>query len=128
MSKTDVGDIAKYDLNTKNLSNFYTNNNFPSYVIVDVRNQVIYWTALVDSDNSYELMKTYYNMTTKVVRRYLPPITGIAIAQSTKYLYVLSPTKSEVDKIDKETEELLETFNVQTFAKQIVVANGKYFA
>lgn len=125
LSNTDVGDIAKYDLKTKNLSDFSTNNNFPSHVIVDVRNQVIYWSALDDNTGSYELMKTYYNMTTKVVKTYNPPISGIVIAQSVKYLYVLHSTKSEIEKIDKKTEQLLETFNVQTSSQQITVANGK---
>lgn len=79
----------------------------------------------MDSDSNFELVKTYYNQTTKVVRRYQSPVSGIKIAQSDKYLYILVPSLSKIEKIDKKTEELLVTLGVESSAREVMVADGK---
>lgn len=112
-------------MNSENLTDFFSNNTFPDYLIVDSKNEVIYWTNFISADTNYEVMKTYYNKTTTVVRRYPSAISEIKIAQGEKYLYVLNPTLSQVDKIDKKTESLLATFNVQPATTEIMVADGK---
>ena len=104
-------------------SEFLLSGQFPQHVSVDGTEQVVYWTNFM-SEN-YEVQKTYYNQTTVPLKLYPGPISGINLAQGERYLYVLNPTAAELEVIDKETEEVVSTYNVKTGTTAVAVAEGK---
>ncbi len=91
---------------------------------MDESKQVVYWTNFISSSGNYEVKKTYYNQTTVQLKLYPGPITAIKLAQGEKYLYVLNPTPSELDVIDKESEEVVATYNVKPSTVSVAAADG----
>jgi hypothetical protein len=88
---------------------------------------VVYWTNFVSSTGSFELKKTYYNQTTVQLKEYGGSIAAIRLAQGERYLYVLSPTNAELDIIDKESEEVVETYNIRAATNAVGAAEGNFF-
>ena len=117
------GDIGQYNFTSAMASEFLPSGQFPQDVSVDGTEQVVYWTNFL-SEN-YEVQKTYYNQTTVPLKFYPGPISGINLAQGEKYLYVLNPTAAELEVIDKETEEVVSTYNVKAGTTAVAVAEGK---
>ena len=123
-SKSDNhGDIGQYNLTTA--SEFVPANGFPGDVSVDENNKVIYWTNFISGN--YELRKTYYNQSTVQLKLYTGSIAAIRLAQGERYLYVLNPTRSELDIIDKESEEVVVTYNVKAATNAVGAAECELF-
>ena len=97
---------------------------FPDDVSVDETKQVVYWTNFISPGVDIEVKKTYYNQTTVQLKLYSGPITAIRLAQGESNLYVLNPTRSELDVIDKESEEVVATYNVKPSTDSVAAADG----
>lgn len=104
-------------------SEFLPSGRFPQDVSVDGTEQVVYWTNVITED--YEVRKTYYNQITVQLKLYSGPISGINLAQGERYLYVLNPTNAELEVIDKETEEVVVTYDVKAGTTAVAAAEGK---
>jgi hypothetical protein len=118
------GDIGRYNLSTA--SEFVPAGGFPGDVSVDEAKEVVYWTNYISGSDTYEVMKTYYNQTTVQLTEYAGPIAAIKLAQGERYLYVLNPTSAELDIIDKESEEVLETYSIRAATSAVAAADGKF--
>ena len=92
---------------------------------MDETKQVVYWTNFISPSGDYEVKKTYYNQTTVQLKVYPGPIAAIKLAQGERYLYVLNPTRSELEVIDKESEEVVVTYNVKSATTAVGAAEGK---
>ena len=121
---TNHGTIGQYNFTTTSEFVPRASGDFPGDVSVDESKQVVYWTNFISSSGNYEVKKTYYNQTTVQLKLYPGPITAIKLAQGEKYLYVLNPTPSELDVIDKESEEVVATYNVKQSTVSVAAADG----
>ncbi|XP_028416061.1 pro-epidermal growth factor-like [Dendronephthya gigantea] len=122
-SKSDNnGDIAQYNLTSKTASQIHPKLGFPEDVSVDGRKQVVYWTNFVSNTAAYEIRKSYYNGTTVVLKSFPGSSTHLKLAQGERYLYVLNPSTSKLDVINKESEEVLVTYDVRSDTAAIAVA------
>ena len=120
---TNHGTIGQYNFTTASEFVPRASGDFPGEVSVDETKQVVYWTNFI-SPSGYEVKKTYYNQTTVQLKLYPGPITAIRLAQGDTYLYVLNPTRSELDVIDKESEEVVATYNVTPSTVSVAAADG----
>lgn len=121
----NYGDIGRYNFTSATASQFVPSGKFPGDISVDGREQVVYWTNYVSNNEDRELLKTYYNLTTAQVRVYPGPIASIRLAQGEKYVYVLNPSRSALEIIDKETERVVETYTVKDATNTVAAAPGK---
>jgi hypothetical protein len=95
---------------------------------VDDTEQVVYWTNYLTSSGNYAIEKTYYNKTTVRLKVFNGPISSIRLAQGERYLYVLNPTHSQLEVIDKETEDVVVTYDVKSGTNAVGAAEGKFSA
>ena len=123
-SDSNHGTIGQYNFTTASAFVPRPPDDFAKDVSVDETKQVVYWTNFISPGGDYEVKKTYYNQTTVQLKVYPGPIAGIKLAQGERYLYVLNPTRSELDVIDKESEEVVTTFNVMPSTVSIAAADG----
>lgn len=104
-------------------SEFLPSGQFPDDISVDGNEQVIYWTNFMNEN--YELKKTYYNQTTVDLKLYAGPIAAIRLAQGERYLYVLNPTNAMLEIIDKQTNVVVETYDVKAASTAVAAAKGE---
>ena len=94
---------------------------------MDDTEQVVYWTNFL-GQNNYAVEKTYYNKTTVRLKVFNGAISSIRLAQGERYLYVLNPALSQLEVIDKETEDVVVTYNVKSGTIAVGAAEGKFSA
>ena len=116
------GDIGQYNFTSGLASEFVSSGDFPQDVVVDETEKAVYWINYVS--NNYEVRKTYYNKTDILVKLYSGPTARIRLAAGERYLYVVKPTPSELDIIDKESGEVVETYSVKADTNEITAAQG----
>ena len=121
---TNHGTIGQYNFTTASEFVPRGSGDFPGDVSVDETKRVVYWTNFISSGGDYEVKKTYYNQATVQLKFYPGPLSAIRLAQGESYLYVLNPTRSELDVIDKESEEVVATYNVKPSTVSVVAAHG----
>jgi hypothetical protein len=95
---------------------------------VDDTEQVVYWTKDLTGSGNYAVEKTYYNKTTVRLKVFNGAISSIRLAQGERYLYVLNPALSQLEVIDKETEEVVVTYDVKSGTNAVGAAEGKFSA
>ena len=124
-SQAAAGDIAKYDLTTKNFTDVYSNNAIARYLIADTKNEVIYWSQKPGSGIIHYLLSTHYNGTTVINDTYISNYGNARFAQSERYLYLLNPTSSEIVKYQKKSFKIVATFTVHSNSTDITATDGK---
>ena len=94
---------------------------------VDYENQVIYWVNFIVSDSSYEVMETFYNGSTTILKRYPGPTSAVKTAIGEEDFYILDSTAGRIDRFKRMTGTFQQSFTVSDSPSEITVGEGEKF-
>ena len=103
----------------------YNNNRSPQYLSVDSKYEVIYWIDYIVANDSYSLMKTFFNGSTSQVNYYPGTTSSVKIAIGKDDFYVMDSTRGRIDRFDRSTVTLQNTFYLSDTANELTVVQGK---
>ncbi|CAB3976916.1 Aggrecan core [Paramuricea clavata] len=116
------GDIVRYFLDNGAQEVVYNNNRSPRFLSVDSEYEVIYWIDYIAANDSYFLMKTYFNGSISQVNYYYPCTTSsIKIAIGRDDFYVMDSTRGRIDRFDRRTVSLQNTFYLGDTAEEFTI-------
>ena len=120
----DNGDIVRYFLDKGTQEVVYHNDRSPQYLSVDSKYEVIYWIDYIVANDSYSLMKTYFNGSTSQVNYYPGTTSSVKIAIGKDDFYVMDSTRGRIDKFDRSTVSLENTFYLSDTANEFTIVQG----
>ncbi|CAB3983193.1 partial [Paramuricea clavata] len=115
------GDIVRYFLDNGTQEVVYNNNRSPQVLSVDSEYEVIYWIDYIAANDSYSLMKTYFNGSTSQVNYYPGTTSSVTIAIGKDDFYVMDSTRGRIDRFDRSTVSLQNTFYLSDTANELTV-------
>ncbi|CAB3976626.1 pro-epidermal growth factor [Paramuricea clavata] len=115
------GDIVRYFLDNGTQEIVYNNNRSPQILSVDSEYEVIYWIDYIAENDSYSLMKTYFNGSTSQVNYYLGTTSSVKIAIGKDDFYVMDSTRRRIDRFDRSTASLQNIFYLSDTAEELTI-------
>ena len=100
-------------------------NSSPRCLSVDSKYGIIYWINYILANDSYILMKTYFNGSTSQIKVYPAPTSSVKIAIGEDNFYVMDVTRARIDRFDRETSSWQHSFQLSDTPSELTVVEGK---
>jgi hypothetical protein len=121
------GDIVRYFLDNGTQEVVHNNNRSARFLSVDSEYEVIYWIDFIAANDSYSLMKTYFNGSNSQVNYYPGTTRSVKIAIGKDDFYVMDSTRGRIDRFDRSTVSLQNTFYLSDTPEEFTIVQGKAY-
>ena len=103
----------------------FDDNSSPMSLSVDSKYGIIYWINYILANNSYILMKTFFNGSTSQVKLYPAPTSSVKIAIGEDNFYVMDVARARIDRFDRETSSWQHSFQLSDTPSELTVVDGE---
>ena len=92
---------------------------------VDAEYEVIYWIDYILPNDSHSLLRTYFNGSTSQIKYYPGSSSSIKIAIGEDDFYVMDSPRGHIDRFDRNTGVLQDSFDLSDTPTELTVVEGK---